>query len=453
MKAMRAFAGASCLVLAWSASSLAQTPIATPESDEADLRQRVATLEDEIARLRADRGDAWLTEQRSDQIRSLVHDVLADADTRASLLQEGMTAGWNNGFFLSSPDGNFRLKIAGQLQVRYVFNAQDDSPTDDYRSGFENTRTRFGFAGHVFDPSWNYFIWTGFNGSGSTILLDAWIRKDLGHGWAIQAGQFKIPNWQEWLVSETRLQLVERSLLTARYAGLYGQGVQVHYSADDFRVHAAYTDGVRTWNTPWNTSPSSVTGAAGYQQSTEYAFSARGEYKICGDWTQWPDFESWYEEPMMCIVAGSLHYQDGEYGTTDDETELLQWSFDVSFESNGFNVFAAIIGSHFESETTDRDEYGALAQMGYFLSDDWEIFGRYEWGDLDGAGVSNDELSIVTAGVTKFFHKHAVKWTTDIGFALEELDAQWAAAGAGWRADGAGQDGQVVLRSQLQLLF
>jgi hypothetical protein len=441
------------LIAALCLATPAGTILAETPHPQTELRARLAELETEVASLRAERGQQRITGQRAEAVRALVHDVLADADSRSSLLRNQVTSGWDNGFFVASPDGDFRLKIAGQLQVRFVYNTQDDGPSDDHRSGFENARTRLGFIGHVVDPSWQYFIWAGWTAGGSSLLLDAWVRKDLGKGWSIQAGQFKIPNWQEWLVSETRLQLVERSLLTARYASLYGQGVQVHYSADSVRIHGAFTDGLRTWNTPWSTPPSATTGSAGYQLSTEYALTLRGEYKLCGEWTQWPDLESWFDEPTMCVVGASLHYQDGEYGTADDETELLQWTVDVSSEFGGFNIFAAVIGSHFDSATIDRDEYGALLEVGAFVTDDWEIFGRYEWGDLDGAGAVSDELSILTFGATRFFNQHALKWTTDIGYAFREVDAGWASAGAGWRADSADQDGQVVVRSQVQLLF
>ncbi|MHC4130325.1 MAG: hypothetical protein ACYSUA_19635, partial [Planctomycetota bacterium] len=71
------------------------------------LEQDKARMADEIDELRTEVEDDWLTEQRADEIRNLVSDVLADADTRSSLLQDGMTAGWDEHFFLASPDGRF----------------------------------------------------------------------------------------------------------------------------------------------------------------------------------------------------------------------------------------------------------------------------------------------------------------------------------------------------------
>ena len=60
----------------------------------------------------------------------MVQDVLADADTRASLLQNGAMAGYNGGFFIGSTDGDFSLKINGQVQSRYVHNNRDMPPGD-----------------------------------------------------------------------------------------------------------------------------------------------------------------------------------------------------------------------------------------------------------------------------------------------------------------------------------
>jgi hypothetical protein len=82
------------------------------------LRNEIASLRAEIATLRQD--DNWLNEQRADEIRGLVQDVLADADTRSSLMANGLTAGYDNGFMLGSEDGNFKLKINGRCRFASI---------------------------------------------------------------------------------------------------------------------------------------------------------------------------------------------------------------------------------------------------------------------------------------------------------------------------------------------
>lgn len=80
---MRATHGSIALV---GAITLAGGAFAGEGATDADLRSRVAELEARLATLQAQNGDQWLTEARAAEIRSLVQDVLADADTRTSLI-------------------------------------------------------------------------------------------------------------------------------------------------------------------------------------------------------------------------------------------------------------------------------------------------------------------------------------------------------------------------------
>src|SRR5262245_4695897 len=90
-----------------------------------DLAQRLAAAEAKIAAMEAASNQNWLTEQRATEIRGLVQDVLADADTRASLLQSGTTAGYDNGAVIGSADGNYLLRTNVLLQPRFIYNSND----------------------------------------------------------------------------------------------------------------------------------------------------------------------------------------------------------------------------------------------------------------------------------------------------------------------------------------
>lgn len=444
--AIVAIAGLLELTLAGRASA------APPADASEDLQARIDALEARVAEL-SDPAARRMSERRAQEMRALVADMLADADNRAGLLDANATAGWDNGFFVQSADGRFRLDVSGQIQARWIGSFRDDGPGDDSLAGFETTRVRLGLGGHVGDPSWKWFVWSGWTATGRSLLLDAWIRKSFDGGWSLTAGQFKVPIWQEWLISEKRQQLVDRSLLTTRYSSLYGQGVKVSYAADDWRAHFVVCDGVRTWNTPWNTPTGTTTGTLPYQLVNEYALTARAEARLGGTWAGAAEFQSWPGTERMTVLGGAVHYQHGAYGTDDDEIELLQWTLDGSIKLDGANVYAAIIGTHVDDGSTTRDEWGVLVQAGIFLDDDWELTARYEWGDLDGAGTVDDTLSVLTVGVNRFWRRHALKLSADIGYGFEAVDPGWAGAVVGWQADAPGGDGQVVIRSQVQLLF
>jgi hypothetical protein len=405
-----------------------------------ELTAQVAELETRLRAVEAPAGDNWLTEQRAEEIRGLVQDVLADADTRASLLQAGMTAGYDGGFMIGSADGNFSLKINGQIQARFIYNLQDNSPDDDNRWGFELRRTKVKFKGHVVDESWQYAINGAFNRSGGDYELeDGFIKKDLGDGWSVRGGQYKPPFLREELVSSSKQLAVERSLMNEEFNQDRAVGVEVAYKTDQFSVKAMYHNGFATRNT------SALT------EDTEFAFTARGEMLLAGGWKQFKDFASWEGEETGFLLGAAIHFEKDEYGSaTAGEEETFAWTIDGSAEFGGANVFAAIVGRHLD--VANADQFGFVVQGGWFLvPDEWELFGRYEYGDLDTTGI--EDLNVVTIGVNRYWSKHSLKWTTDIGFALDEIHDDWDSSGAGWREDGAGEDGQVVLRSQFQLLF
>ena len=143
------------LVAGTTALAIAGTAFGGAESDN-DALSQIAELKRELAELKQQDSQDWLTEQRASEIRGIVQDVLADADTRTSFQNSGAMAGWNNGFFLASPDGNFKLNVSGLMQVRWTWNnakgqtpANGASAGDENLWGFENGNTYLDFSGNV----------------------------------------------------------------------------------------------------------------------------------------------------------------------------------------------------------------------------------------------------------------------------------------------------------------
>lgn len=393
------------------------------------LQQEVALLRAQVAQLAADADGQWLTEQRAAEIRALVQDVLADADTRASLLGSVLTAGWDNGFKIGSADGDFSLQIAGRMQIRYVYNYQSDPDEnvlggDRNRSGFELRRTRLTFAGHILDPSWRYQIQGDFSRSnGAFSLLDAYVDKRFENGWSLRMGQFRPKFMFEDSASSARLLTVEKSLINSQFGQGRSQGVELHVPVGDMvRLSAAFNDGIHT------TTGTLGSGAntAWQMRTTEYALLGRGEVLLAGNWSQFREYTSWSSDDFGLMIGAGVAYQRDEYGTPDDVTKMFRWTIDALAKFGGANVFAAFVGNHEDTIGAGSvDQYGFVVQGGFFvIPDQVELFARYEWGDLDTADVSN--LSIITAGFNYFIAKHNLKWTTDFGYGLNEVDEEWA---------------------------
>lgn len=425
-----------------------------PAADATAMKSRIEALEGQVAELKTmlaqSRTDdaAWLNSKRAEAVKQIVRDVLADADTRASLSPGGVAAGWNNGFFIASADDNFLLRVRGLLMVRHTYSHQDSPPADDGnpatfevpdpdRHGFDLARTRFGFFGHVVDPSWQYTLWTGYRADGGALLLDTFIRKVLPDGLSISAGQFKLPFWREWLVSEVRLPMAERSLLNT-FSGTYGQGAMLGFEGERVHAYGAFTDGLNTTNTSWA------------REDTDYAFTVRGEGLIAGSWTQYADVEGWPKEPLMVVAGLAGHYQMGESGSVPDEAQIARWTADVSAKLDRFSLLAAVVGNH-TRQLTENDQFGLLLEAGCFVTEAIESHVRWEWGDSDRAG--DEDLSILTVGLDHHWKKHQARLIVDVGYAFNSVSSVWANEGAGWRTDSPGKNGQVVTRSQIQLSF
>ena len=443
------------------AATLASGTLADTDVSKDDLLQRLAAAEAKLAEISNAQNDEWLTEQRASEIRQIVSDVLGDAETRASLLQ-GSAAGWDNGFTLRSSDGNNELNVSGQIQVRYTWNHRDEnsglgatSGRDDF--GFENRRTKLSFSGHVVDPSWQYKVTGAFGRAGGVFALeDAYVKKTMDNGSYIRAGQFKAPYMREELVSSKHQLAVDRSVMNELFNQGFTQGVEFGWSNEQFRLMAMFHDGHGNAN--------SASIAAG---QVDFGASARFEFLAQGTWDQFKDFTSPRGSETGILVGAAVNYETDESGDAIAPNDTrFGVTVDASLEMDGWNLYGALMyvdsdnGGTFGA-ATGVSPFAFVLQGGYYLTDDWEIFARYEFGDLDGAGTAAptpfDELSIVTVGVNKYFNgagNHNLKWTTDLGIALDEIDPTWgggAANSVGYLADG--QDSQIVFRTQFQLLF
>ena len=432
----------------------------------AELQQMKARLD----RVEAERGEAWLDERRAEEVKALITDVLSDADTRASLLDEGITAGHDGKhFFLKSPDGSFLMEIAGHMQMRYVANfadnpwidkidasgdepepgedGKDDEVLDEGEAGFTLRRTKLSFSGHVTaNPQIDYKIVLAAEREGGDWLTEDF---EIGHKFAngvkVKAGQMKLPFLREELVSSSKQLAVDRGSATEYFTLDRGQGVALSYGTDTIKVQGMVSDGADNESTDW----------AG--DGTDIALTGRVDAKLAGNWKQAGDFAAWSGEGFAAFVGAAAHWQQSETGTSGANDAIFLWTADGLVEFSGVGLMAAVMGLSTANEMgADFDDLGVQLEAGVFvIPDKLQPFVRYDYIDVDGAG----EMNLVTAGVNYYLNKHDAKFTVDVVYALDPLfDTSRnfndpASSGLGLRDDVDGQDGQTALRAQFQLKF
>ena len=406
----------------------------------ADLEARFATMEP------VDR-DGWLTQQRADEIRRIVEDVLADADARTNLLAG--SSGYDGGVVVGSK--NWRLKTNFYMQQRFILNSQD-VPSDGTRWGFENARTRFILSGNVGSPEWFYRVEVELsginvglpNGESRTGLLDAYGGYDLGDGWRVGVGTFKTPLLREELVDSRRQLAAERSLVNYAFTGGRTDGIFVEYEGKQLHFVGSFNNGM---NDAFYNGTVSTGGTSPLVATTaDFAVSTRIEWLFEGDWERFDGFTSPQGEDLALMIGGAAHVQSG-----NDNIDLLILTLDFSAQFDGAHLFGSFIAARADRPGDNVSPMGFVVQGGYYFTEDWEVFARYEWGDTDTLEPSN--IQILTVGATNYISGYNVKWTTDIGYGLDPIPLDVPITN--WRDDagGNGNNGQVVIRSQLQLAF
>jgi hypothetical protein len=429
-------------------ASMANPNPTTASVDE--LRQMVVELQSEVAQLK-NQDNQWLNEQRSDQVRSLIHDVLADADTRSSLQGTGANAGYNKGAFIQSSDGNWKLKINGQLQSRWLYN---DANGLDSQHGFEQRRTKIKFSGHIGDPSWVYKIALTWLRDGGSNTEDAWAGKKFDDGSWFKFGQFKQNFLRENIISSSKKLTVESSMLNNAFKYGWSQGIEYGWKNEDIKIIVQYTDGPGQSNTAALSAPTNA-----WVARTEFRFGEAG----------WKDFDyltskSGAKSGWLIGVAYENYDNDGgtfEYGNAN-ANESNGWTVDVSYRSDGWNVFGYMVETTGKN-TVNADEIdssGWLLQGGFLANDNVELFAQYQEGEVSGSNMDMDAIRIgfnywPTAG------SNNIKWTTDVAWAGKTItnggagtpSADWISSGNGWRDDTGSEKDQMLLRTQLQVLF
>ena len=404
-------------------------------SDGGDMMRHLDRIEARIKQLEADPDDRWLTDRRRREIGGLISDLLADVEARSSLLQQ-QTAGWDDGFFIRSADGQFELELSGQLQLRHVWNRLKQPGKDDTRTGFEVRRAKVKLRGNLMGPDVGYTVGTALNPLTGNFILQAYnIRLRVSDQLILLVGRARPPLLREEFIS-SKLQLAaERSLVTRKFRQRRTLGVMVRYETDRFRLAAGLMD-----------------SAPGLFGDKAVRVSTRVDALLRGGWDELEDFTSFPgDEPLLAVGAGILFEDNDKIDPAADDVRTVRASADVSLETGGANAFFAIVLNHVEEDNQPtRDQIGIVIQGGVFVVDGWEVFGRYEWGDADGEAV---DLSMLTIGFNRYFNDHQLKWTTDIGYGLNEIGGFWSSVGAGVRSDDPGQSGQIVVRGQFQLLF
>ena len=464
-------------LLAGSTLTLTGVSYGAVEANDETAAQ-ISELKAEIAALKAQQGEQWLTEQRADAIRGVVQDVLADSSTRSSFQQAGATAGYNNGFFLSSADGNYTLKINALEQVRFVWNntyQTTGNGNDANQWGFENRRTQAFFSGNVVDPSWKYLVGMAYDSqtdpyvqsANAFNLLYAQVSKSFGNGFSVVVGQQNVP-WtvESQLFNAGSTQMGDYSIFEYAFGAGQQVGALAMLEQDMWRVKGGWFNAVQNSVTTGATA-GGVNTVQGWNNDNNQsvAIAARAEYKVAGTWEQFSKESSFKGEEFGLLVGGGVIWQNGRNQNSASTTgntygaNPIGLTADARANFGGFNLIGQFVWqdgySGSNGAVATDSVYGINLQGGAFLTDDLELFGAWCYAD------TTSTQNFLQIGSNWSFAKNNLKATIMgiiplNGSAANDPSLRGYAGGVGLSNQNAattGADNNFSLVAQLQVMF
>lgn len=130
--------------------------------------------------------------------------------------KKGIQAGYDKGFYVKTPDGNFFLKTNLFLQFRYTFLDFDrkvNANNEDW-SNFFIRRARVIFSGNAPTKDWTYFFHIQLEPTSAVNLHDAYVTWKKYPYAQVQFGRAKLPYGLHFWQSAIYLNGVERSIFS-----------------------------------------------------------------------------------------------------------------------------------------------------------------------------------------------------------------------------------------------
>jgi hypothetical protein len=353
-------------------------------------------------------------------------------------------AGYEKGFFIQSPDGDYKLVIAGRIQFRFTYEGVEEEP-DAF--AFSIPRARIQLKGHAFTPDLMFDIHVDFAKGGIPALKDGVIEyaaiRDVFH---LQAGQFKMPFSRQQINSSTKLDMVDRAPTDKAFGAGRDIGLMIHNDHDSL---VEYAVGVFNGYGDSGELEADVVGSADadgnvtgeIEDADLTSVPARLKPRVAARLGYNHDGIEGYDE--LDIDGGPLRFAIAANGkvqfNADDANEgIIDGGGDFITKFCGATIHGAFYARWAQDGPTFRDQ--SFAQLGFhaganYLHDRRIHFGL-RYARIVPEGADNDVQEIL-GGVGVLAYKHNVKAVLDGGPILTD-------SSAGERFD-------WRIRSQLQL--
>ena len=450
---------------------------AAEQPTQQELLQQLNELKAKVAAMEQTQANQAQAQAKYDSrdVDATVAAVLKDAGTHSLLVDGGgLVGGWDRtrmGFFLGSEDGSsyFHPGIIWQFREVTSYREKAKNGGSDTQSGFENTRIKPLIDGTLFSKDFSYKFMLDFDrNTGTPVVQDAYAAYVFAHhsildgDLAVKFGQFKPQTFREEFMGDNFQLAAERSLANFLIGGTpigpRVQGVSLLLTGPTSPLHGEVLvhDGDRSQNTDFRDQQPATGTPPVLPAAVNWGAAARVEYKLFGNWADQADFTSHTAKSDFLVIGAGLDMSQ------QDNSNTYRYTVDAQYKMmQRLSAFAGFYGTHFDFRNVapggndSRDDMGGMAQVGFELSRQWELFGRYSLVHFDkdflAAGV-NKQVHELTAGVNFYTgpdgsYGHHAKITVDVTY----LPNGAPAFTQGGILNSVNKRDEIVLRGQFQL--
>jgi len=347
-------------------------------------------------------------------------------------------------------DSSWSVKFAPRVQFLSSTNWDyDGDKFGEANRSFLIRRARLKFNGFVLTPKLQYKFEFGisnrdmagaskYTGNAPRYILDAVMKWNFYENFVLWFGQAKLPGNRERVISSANLQLVDRSLLNARFNIDRDLGIQLrhHFNITDrFIIREIFS-------IAQGEGRNVVTGnLGGYQYTGRLEFLPFGKFKNKGDYLG----SSLERESKPKLAMGISYdfnnnavknlsnrgiYMENDIGLY--ETDISTLFVDAILKYKGFSFMAEYSKREAKdpiAKNSDGSETGIVVQegngvnlqSGYLFPKNWELTGRFSVIDLKNKDKNNQ----YTLGVSKYIVGHKLKIQSDLSYlTLENIGDQ-----------------------------
>ncbi|MGQ0656977.1 MAG: porin [Chromatiales bacterium] len=319
---------------------------------------------------------------------------------------------------VSGAGGSLTFTPGFRVQGRYSYDAATDN------NDFFLRRFRLKAKGDAFGLAKYYgeirFDNTRRFGADQTVEVEsAWVDFPVLPQLFLMAGQYDVPFSRDLLTSDSKLLLMDRSLITDQLSslGLVDNTIGLWAHGRPFGGHFEYAVGVfdnRVFEL----------GATGTRQSDQVMPAGRIVFNLLDPATPPDGFADYWATYLGKGRRLAIGLNGAYLGSARDgvnEFDLYGVGADVFFNTGPFTFEAEYnrFGQDMKAPTPDIEGNGWFAQGGYLFHRWFELAARYQELDPD-ENVSNNKLRWTSVGFNTYLGDHNLKIQTDYTFKSEQ---------------------------------